>query len=501
MKCFAKRLQKNGWAINYTPKHNAWLHNHWRRMDFIDRQEELRRLRRLSTSGRSGFAVVYGRRRIGKSHLLMKWSKEVGGLYTVGDTSMPALQRQALAGAIASRFPGFDEVLYPTWKALLNALSMRARVENWHGPVIFDEFPYYVASDDTLPGVFQAWIDSELNQDGLLVVVSGSSQHMMQGLALDSDSPLYGRAQEIMHLAPISVGYMKDALGISNVHETIKAYSIWGGVPRYWSSAEDYGDSLDECVDDLVLNPLGLFHEEPNFLLQTESPSAIGLRPYLDAIGYGAHRVSEIASRMQQPSTALARPMARLIGLDLVKREVPFGESERDSKKSLYSIADQFCHFWFQVVAPRRSFFESSNKSGRIFLWRKYAEGIFAYQWESLVRRTVHLAEKVRNLLSDDDLWFPAGRWWKDNHAEWDILSTNYQKNVALLGEVKWSERPFSSREVEQLVHDLFAREQPTGLPQRRLFVLAFPSVMNDVKVPDGVCLLTGEDIFKATLE
>ena len=190
MKCFAKRLQKNGWAINYTPKHNAWLHNHWRRMDFIDRQEELRRLRRLSTSGRSGFAVVYGRRRIGKSHLLMKWSKEVGGLYTVGDTSMPALQRQALAGAIASRFPGFDEVLYPTWKALLNALSMRARVENWHGPVIFDEFPYYVASDDTLPGVFQAWIDSELNQDGLLVVVSGSSQHMMQGLALDSDSTL-----------------------------------------------------------------------------------------------------------------------------------------------------------------------------------------------------------------------------------------------------------------------------------------------------------------------
>ena len=41
-------------------------------MDFIDRQEELKRLRRLSTNKNGGFAVLYGRRRIGKSYLLTK---------------------------------------------------------------------------------------------------------------------------------------------------------------------------------------------------------------------------------------------------------------------------------------------------------------------------------------------------------------------------------------------------------------------------------------------
>ena len=128
-------------------------------MKFIDRQEEYRRLNRLHQLAGGGLVVLYGRRRIGKSHLLIRWCQETGGVYTVGDTSAASLQRQAMAVAISTRYPGFAEVIYPTWRALLNALSDRAKTENWHGPVVFDEFPYLVASDQTLPGVFQAWVD------------------------------------------------------------------------------------------------------------------------------------------------------------------------------------------------------------------------------------------------------------------------------------------------------------------------------------------------------
>ena len=60
-----------------------------------------------------------------------------------------------------------------------------------------------------------------------------------------------------------------------------------------------------------MLNPLGLFHEEPTTLLQSEIPSAISLKPYLDVIGLGANRVSEIAARIGAAATAMARPLAR----------------------------------------------------------------------------------------------------------------------------------------------------------------------------------------------
>ena len=65
-------------------------------MEFIDRVEELRRLRRLG-SAKAGFCVVYGRRRIGKSCLLTRWCKENGGVYLVGDTSSASVQRAYFA--------------------------------------------------------------------------------------------------------------------------------------------------------------------------------------------------------------------------------------------------------------------------------------------------------------------------------------------------------------------------------------------------------------------
>ena len=470
-------------------------------MDFIDRHEEMRRLRLLSQRGKGGFAVLYGRRRIGKSRLLMHWCHEADGLYLVADTSSAALQRQALAICIAERFPGFDEVLYPTWHSFFRALSQRAQAIGWHGPVVFDEFPYLVASESALPGVFQAWVDSELSSNGLLVVISGSSQHMMQGLVLDSGSPLYGRAEAMFALPPIPAGHIGEALHLSTAVEAIKAYSVWGGVPRYWQSAEAFGNRLEESLEELVFNPQGLYHEEPNFLLQAETPSAIGLRPYLDAIGFGAHRISELAARLQQPATALSRPMKRLGELGLVRRDIPFGESERNSKKSLYTISDPFCHFWFRVLGPRRSLFDAATKQGRLLLWRKYADAVFAFQWEELARRNIHKCAAVSRLAPAGQMWLAAQRWWQENRPEWDIVTSSMEGELGLLGEVKWSEKPFTAKEVSQLAKTLLTRERPAAVPDEAKYVLVLPAVEKGVRAPDGVCLVTGNDILAATLE
>jgi len=445
--------------------------------------------------------VLYGRRRIGKSCLLLKWCSETDGLYLVADTSSAALQRQTLAISIAERFPGFDEVVYPSWSSFFRALTMRAQAESWHGPVVFDEFPYLVASDSSLPGVFQSWVDAELTANGLLIAISGSSQHMMQGLALDRESPLYGRAEAMFPLEPLAAGHLQKALHLSSSVEAIKAYSIWGGVPRYWQSAEPYESRLEKSLEELVLSPLGLYHEETNFLLKSETPSAIGLRPYLDAIGFGAHRLSELAARLQQPTTALSRPIGQLKELGLVKREVPFGENERNSKKSLYFIADPFCHFWFRVLAPRRSLFDASTKQGRQFLWRKYADAVFAYQWEELARKYVHKCPEILASGDEGQIWLPARRWWQENHPEWDIATTNLDGSLGLLGEVKWSDKPFSAREIGQLSRELLSRERPPAIPEKTIFVLVVPSVARGVKPLDGISLLTAEDILAATLE
>ena len=145
---------------------------------------------------------------------LKEWCRRFNGIYTVADQSSAAVQRAAFAVALSGRFAGFADVAYPSWKSLFEALSRQAEAQDWHGPLVMDEFPYWVEADDAIPSVLQNWVDGEKGRGGIVCAIAGSVQHMMQGLVLDSDSPLYGRVDEKMKLPPIEIGYVKEALSL-----------------------------------------------------------------------------------------------------------------------------------------------------------------------------------------------------------------------------------------------------------------------------------------------
>ena len=404
-------------------------------MRFVDRQEEVARLERLAKAKSGGFAALWGRRRIGKSEILKAWCRRFGGIYSVADQSSASVQRETFALTLSKRFPGFADVVYPSWKSLFAALTQRAAAVGWHGPLAMDEFPYWVESDASLLSQLQNWVDQEKSRKGIVSAIAGSVQHTMQGLVLDADSPLYGRVDEKIKLEPIGIGYVREALGLGSAQDAVKAYAIWGGVPRYWVAAERFGNDLDAALDELVFNPLGVFHEEPTSLLQSEIPSAISLRPYLDIIGIGANRVSEIAARLGVAATSMSRPLTRLIEIGLVKREVPFGESERNSKKSLYKVSDPFCLFWFSVMAKRRSVFDMVPAKVRMGIWRSCREHVFATAWEEIARSGVMGCSKLSDLAGNDGYWLPAGRWWQGEAQEWDVVSVNGNGDRILLGD------------------------------------------------------------------
>lgn len=157
-----------------------------------DRDRELERLDALVRRG--GLAVVWGRRRIGKSPLLVEWTRRHQGLYIVADQSAPHVQRRYLAESLATRLPGFADVDYPDWTALFTRMTRESANARFAGPVMLDELPYLVAASPELPSVLQRWVDHEAGD--LSVALAGSSQRMMQGLVLDRHAPLYGRARE-----------------------------------------------------------------------------------------------------------------------------------------------------------------------------------------------------------------------------------------------------------------------------------------------------------------
>jgi uncharacterized protein len=467
-------------------------------MRFLDRQDEQKRLDTLVQRKAPGLVAVWGRRRVGKTRLLTEWCRKHHGLYTVADQSAAPVQRRYFAEALATRIPGFAETGYADWKSLFRRLSRDARALSWRGPLVIDEFPYLAMSDESLPGTLQNWVDAEVHGNGLLIVIAGSSQRMMQGMLLNPGAPLFGRAIELMGMSPIPAGWVGEALHISDPVKQVGAFSLWGGIPRYWELAEPFRDDFDLAVDTLVLDPMGPLSREPDRLLMEELPPAASLRPLLDVIGAGVHRLTEIGGRLEQAPTSLARPLGRLIDLGLIRRETPYGESEKSSRRSLYRIDDSFFQLWFRVVAPRRGMFAQAPRKVRLALWAQHRNHLCAMAWEHLCRLAVARNPAVlRDLLPEGDLWLPAGRWWQGAQPEWDVVSTSMSGMTTLFGEVKWSSTPPSEKQLRQWAMEMAGRSRPPSFPKQTRHVLFIPRVGDRKGFADtGIHLVDAADVM-----
>ena len=125
----------------------------------------------------------------------------------------------------------------------------------------------------------------------------------MSGLFLDYTAPLYGRANVIMKLAPIETPFIKEALRL-NAIEAIEEYAIWGGVPRYWELREGCS-SLNDALWHNILSVNGTLYEEPAKLFQDDIKDIVKTSTIMSYVGSGANRLSEIASRCNEPATNL----------------------------------------------------------------------------------------------------------------------------------------------------------------------------------------------------
>src|SRR3954470_8337495 len=112
------------------------------RLPFLDRDEETARLTGLLESREGSLAVLYGRRRCGKSRLLREVLPQERSIYYVGDEREASLQRASLASEIPRLLPEFDRLAYPDW------YSLCARFWNDAVPgtaLVLDEFPALAA--------------------------------------------------------------------------------------------------------------------------------------------------------------------------------------------------------------------------------------------------------------------------------------------------------------------------------------------------------------------
>lgn len=455
------------------------------KMAFYNRVDEKARLETVLKSNGPALAVVYGRRRCGKSTLLQK---VIGrrDVYFLADQREASLQIRAFAEAVEVVLPGFALAQYQNWDALLQTLVSRCDQEL---NVVIDEFPYLVQSDSALPSLLQRIMDQP-KAAGLTWVLCGSSQRMMQGVVLDHSAPLYGRAREILKIRPLEAGWLPAALGMTP-SEAMEAYAIWGGVPRYWELARNYTSTWD-AVSGLVLDRNGVLHDEPNRLLVDDVRSPVQTMSLLSVIGSGCHRMSEIAARVQKPASSLTRPLGHLIELGYVHRELPWGESLRSTKRTLYRLSDPFLRFYYRFVLPNQSLLELGQTRQVL----EQVQEVFPHHgggvWEDLARRSIPFCRIA------DTEWSVAARWWGQDmqrqQVEVDVVAESVDGTSILIGEVKWGAR---KADLQSAVHRLRTLAGSLPFVQGRRVVLGVWTRERG-KLDDDIVVLVPDDVLRA---
>ena len=402
-------------------------------MKFVDRIDEAARLKDALAREKSSLVVMYGRRRLGKSTLIKRVLSD-NDVYFLADRSESQYQRTLLAKVIAQVFPDFDKLAYPDWESMFRAVNYRT---DKRFTICLDEFPYLVEQSPELPSVLQKLVDEKQLKYNL--VLCGSSQNMMYGLFLDSTAPLYGRADEIMRLAPIRLPYIQEALSLDAMN-AIEEYSVWGGVPRYWELRENKS-SLDDALWHNILSVNGTLYEEPVKLFQDDVKDIVKTSTIMSYIGTGANRLSELAGRCNEPATNLSRPLKKLVDLGFLEKDVPFGIDEKNAKKSLYKIADPFMAFYYQFVVPNRSFIELGRRMPLEQALAAHFSEYVSMNWEKLCR------DAVTGNIVNGTVYGKAKRWWgsvfnedkKPEQVEFDVMAESLDKKYLLVGECKWT--------------------------------------------------------------
>lgn len=439
-------------------------------MRFVDRIEEKKRLKSQLERNESSFIVIYGRRRLGKSTLIKHVLSE-RDVYYMAEKNETTVQLALLQNAVASVYPAFSGMTFDSWENLLQTFNLLC---DKGATLVLDEFPYLVKSCKSLTSTLQKLIDTKRLNFNL--IICGSSQRMMQRMVLNASEPLYGRADERMVLQPIGVRYWQEAFGLT-AHEAVKEYSVWGGVPRYWELREAAG-TFDEALSRLVLDPNGVLYDEPATLFMDEEGNNQLYASIMTALGNGSCQYSRLANAVGKKTTELSVPLKNLSEMAYVRKEVPFGESEAKTKKTLYQIADPFLSFYYSFVAPNKSLLAIGRVERVKDILKNRLNEHVSKQWERLCQ----LAVSGNALLGHN--WLMASRWWGNvlnenglaETLEFDVVAESDDKKYLLLGECKWTSADYADRLLaelqrkaslasftkgRQIIYALFLRERP----------------------------------------
>lgn len=433
---------------------------------FFGRKEELKFLKNKYISNKAEFIIIYGRRRIGKTELLKEFAKDLNHVFYVGRECTNSEQLESFTKTLLMGNPSAKYIKFNSWENAFRYIGETPMREK--KLIIFDEFPYAVYSDKSLPSVIQYLWDETLKNSNLMFILCGSSMSFIEKELLSEKAPLYGRTTGIYKITDIDLATASLFLPNMSFVDKIVSYSILGGIPHYLKQF-DSEKSIDENIKDNILSKGCTLYNEVDFILKQELRETSKYYSIIESVAMGNTKLSQISSKTQIEARSLSTYLGNLIELGIILREYPIDVNikKRASLHSgIYKIKDNFFNFYFRFMFP----FNSEIETGNIDLI--YDTEIFPNinQFTSIMFEEVCM-QFLRKINIEGIYPFrftQMGRWWlKDN--EIDIVGLE-KKNPVFFAECKWRNSKMSIGDYKHLIEKLHKTKMIIKKPYILLF-------------------------------
>lgn len=402
---------------------------------FIGRQQELNTLNKLYNSGKFEFAVIYGRRRVGKTALISEFSKEKDTIFFTGVETNEKQNLDNFSRCIMEYDTGIAAGLsFSSFQAALEYVFELAKTKRL--VLVLDEYPYVARASKSLASTLQFLIDRNKDSSKLFLILCGSSMSYMEDHVLAYKAPLYGRRTAQLKINPFDFFEACRCFAKFTDIDKAFAYGVVGGTPQYLMQMDD-SLSIEENIKNTYLNPASSIFEEPNNLLKQEVREPAIYNAVITAIAMGCSKMNEISNKIDEDTSVCATYIKNLIMLGIVKKESPYGE--KSSRKTIYSIEDNMFRFWYRFVPENTSVI---SRGAANLAYKRIAPELSAYMggvFEEICRQYLwKLLLDGKCAVNFSDL----GRWWGTNpktrtQEEIDIMGTD--KDSALFSECKWT--------------------------------------------------------------
>ena len=417
---------------------------------FFGRQKELSLLNRMLEqviSDGSRMVVVTGRRRVGKTALIVQaFSEQTEALFLYFFVNSELGEKRNIElfwNLNIDKLSALSSLLEPpaSFSKLFSFLVEFSKTR----PIIFvmDEFQNVEKINPSFLSDVQRQWDTKPKNSKLLFITSGSVASAMRSIFQNGQAPLFARQDAMINLPVFSIKTLREILATFNPRfngeDLLTLFSITGGVAQYVKVLmQNQAFTKQSMLNEVISN--NLFLSEGQLMLVSEFKNNYSINfEILERIANGATDRNEIVSAF--PQIDISAHLKRLEEYyRLISRNEPVAMPVK-YKKVRYKLNDQFLKFWFAFIFPYKYMIESGY-TGRII---SRAETIFA-DYSGRVLEDLY----IQNALESEDFTI-VGQWWdKKGENEIDLVCIDDIERRILFGEIKRNPLKINLQDLEK---------------------------------------------------